>query len=366
MKIKISLLIIILGLLVSPDGFGQPENKAKEVFDLVNMARVTPALFLSTYKKELEACSPQFVKVLEKAQPIQKVIWDKGLELMQKDRLLTGNLNPKYQGKMDGFVLSSSGKGSGFSQLSALHILCQFYTSITDPAHSHLGIYITDSSYAIGWGLSTTINNRKPFFYAVVPDTTNVNFKLLNTAANATYMNAFERDIIREMNFARVYPAVYADIVGKFIEKKSEIWKGLNKDEIEATYELIDQLKKAKPLGLLYPKECLYLAAEKHGLDCKNREFTDHTGSDGSSPFDRIKKFCDGVIGSENIVGTVDGDVRVSVIALLVDDGISNRGHRYNILNPEWKYVGCYFYENKKQEYPQYYILGGCIQNFSK
>jgi len=366
MKLKIPLLIILFVMVVARRGFGQPENKAKEVFDLVNMARVTPTLFLSTYKKELESCSPQFAKVLEKAQPIQKVIWDNGLELMQKELLLTGNLNPQYPGKMDGFVLSTSGNGRGFTNLSAFYLLCHFFTCITDPSRSHFGIYITDSSYAFGWGLSTTMNYRKSFVYPTVPDTTKVNFKLLNTAAYASYMNEFERDIIREMNFARAYPAVYADIVGKHIEKKSEAWKGLNKDEIEATYELINELKKAKPLGLLYPKECLYRAAEKHGLDCKNREFINHTGSDGTSPFDRIKKFCDGAFGSENIVGTIDGNVRASVIALLVDDGISYRGHRYNILCPQWKYAGCYFYVNQKQEYPQYFILGGCIQNFSK
>ena len=35
-------------------------------------------------------------------------------------------------------------------------------------------------------------------------------------------------------------------------------------------------------------------------------------------------------------------EVRESVIILLIDEGIPNRGHRMTLLKPEWKYVACY------------------------
>lgn len=110
------------------------------------------------------------------------------------------------------------------------------------------------------------------------------------------------------------------------------------------------------PSQLLYPKACVYEAAKKHGEDCKSRGFTGHTGSDGSSPFSRISKFCPDLSGNENIVGGRK-NARVLVIQLLIDAGISSRGHRYNMLNPNWEYVGCYGYEGK--------VMYTYIQNFA-
>jgi hypothetical protein len=179
-------------------------------------------------------------------------------------------------------------------------------------------------------------------------------------------MSEFERAMIAEINFARMYPTIYADVVGVYMQEKSESWDGLDKDEFFATEELLEELGNAEPYGLLTPKECVYRAAEKHGLDCEKRGFIDHTGSDDSDPWDRISTYCDGAEGNENIVGTVDNDVRQAVIALLVDSGIASRGHRYNMLDKDWKSVGCYQYIDKVHEYSANFIIGNCIQNYSK
>jgi uncharacterized protein YkwD len=68
-----------------------------------------------------------------------------------------------------------------------------------------------------------------------------------------------------------------------------------------------------------------------------------HTGSDGSSPSDRITKFSPAMsFGSENIAGKYPkGTPRDIVIQLLVDSGIPGYGHRYNLLNPQWTYGAC-------------------------
>jgi uncharacterized protein YkwD len=67
--------------------------------------------------------------------------------------------------------------------------------------------------------------------------------------------------------------------------------------------------------------------------------------------------------GNENIVGgTIKKGVRGMVISLLIDSGISSRGHRYNMLNPEWKYVGCYGYAGEKTAHYTFYNY---IQNFA-
>jgi hypothetical protein len=344
----------------------QSSPQAKEVFELINMARLKPSDFLAKHRESIEECSPQFVKMLETSSPIQKVIWDNGLEVMARQQVLDNNLNPQYPGKMNDFYLSSSGKGGSSAGFASIRLLCNFYTIINDPAASHFAIYMTATGYAFQWGRSKTISSRKPYVYPNKPDSSKVDFAKLHTARDQNYMSEFDRLMIREINFARVYPAVYADIVGFHMMQRSEDWGGLSKDEILATNELIDELKKAKPASLIYPKECLYRAAEKHGLDCKKRGFIDHTGSNGASPFKRIADFCNGVQGNENIVGTVNGNIRSSVIALLVDNGISSRGHRYNMLNRYWNFVGTYSYIEDKQENPKYFITGACIQNFSK
>jgi len=51
-------------------------------------------------------------------------------------------------------------------------------------------------------------------------------------------------------------------------------------------------------------------------------------------------------------------NARVLVIQLLIDAGISSRGHRYNMLNPNWEYVGCYGYEgNSMYTYIQNFAM---------
>jgi len=366
MKSLLTTTITWLLLLVTGSSFSQPTGQAKEVFDLINMARVQPSVFLAKYRAAINECSPQFVKILESATPIAAVKWDAGIEAMQKEIVTKGTLNPTYPGNMDDFYLSSRGSRSSTSSVSveSVKIVCGFYSIMNDPSESHFAIFIQNGSYGFQWGKSKTINNRKPYVYRSIADTSRVDFNMLNTAKNETYMKPFERAMIREVNFARMYPAIYADIVGKYMEQDSRSWQGLTIDQINATNELIKELKSAKPFGLLLPKECVYKAAEKHGNDCKKRGFIDHTGSDGSSPFERIATFC-GSSGNENIVGTIDSDVRGSVISLLVDSGISSRGHRYNMLDPKWKYIGCYSYVDEKQEYPGF-AMGACIQNFSE
>ena len=79
-------------------------------------------------------------------------------------------------------------------------------------------------------------------------------------------------------------------------------------------------------------------------------------GTDDSSPFSRISEYCDGLSGNENMVGG-EGNARSLVMKLLIDSGISSRGHRYNLLNPEWKYVGCAGYESDMWYYIHNYAM---------
>ena len=65
-----------------------------------------------------------------------------------------------------------------------------------------------------------------------------------------------------------------------------------------------------------------------------------HTGTDGSQPWDRISRYGDWTGSSAENIAYGPSSGREVVLQLIVDDGVSNRGHRTNIFNPDFKAVG--------------------------
>ena len=155
----------------------------------------------------------------------------------------------------------------------------------------------------------------------------------------ARYMTAEEIEMVNEINLVRSNPTGYI----KYIEAYKEgVAAGREFGSVATCDELIAELKKTPPLSVLQPTECIYNAAKKHGDDQRPTGSTDHVGTDGSYPWDRVRRECPNMSdGNENLVGG-PSSVRKSVILLLVDDGISNRGHRRTLLKKDWKYVACY------------------------
>ncbi len=335
--------IFILFSIFSYAAVSQPAGKAADIYRLINEARENPQSFLARYRAKINQYEPKFISLLEKSSPISPITWDDELAVNCRQRVY-GTLNPEYGGdnKMCGY---SSGNGSGYFDREALYFVCNSYVHILNEDDAFLGFYIDSKGHAIKWGKSCQAKKYVFEFNGVI-DSSRVDFNRINTASYEIGLNAMDKEMIKEMNFVRQYPRVYASIVAKFLSEESKSWYGINKEEYDAGTELIEELKAMSSVQLLYPKECVYLAAKKHGEDCRKRGFTDHTGSDGSSPFSRISNYCSGMNGNENIVGGRKS-ARILVIQLLIDSGISSRGHRYNMLNPNWKYVGCYGWEGQ-------------------
>lgn len=161
-----------------------------------------------------------------------------------------------------------------------------------------------------------------------------------STRTDANFMTVEERTMVDEINLIRGNPAGYIPFVEAYIADQRK--NGEMGNSISTANELIAQLRKTPKLSTLQPSECVYNAARKHGKEQVRRGDTDHQGSDGSWPWDRVLRECPGYEdGNENLVGGPD-DIRRAVMLLLVDDGISNRGHRTTLLEPKWKYVACY------------------------
>ncbi len=158
--------------------------------------------------------------------------------------------------------------------------------------------------------------------------------------SGSTGMTSEEMQMVNEINLLRSNPVGYIPYVEEYIQYMRT--EGEFGGSIATAQELIDVLRGTPSLSILQPAECVYQAAKKHGQDQLRAGTTNHQGSDGSWPWDRILKECkDFQDGNENLVGG-PSDVRRAVILLVVDDGIPNRGHRETLLNPHWKYVACY------------------------
>lgn len=198
----------------------------------------------------------------------------------------------------------------------------------------------------------------------------------LNTAANCAYMKPTEREMIAEINLLRSNPPAYVKFLqpllaeaqsilrregkgqksyaltrtttvrkGKKTEQVDTTWNYINQEEVAALESLIKDLTNSKQLSILQPDSGIYLAVKHFAADQDQHEWNlSHTGSDGSQPWDRIRKFSPRMrTGNENIAGKFPLPTpRQVVIQLLIDSGIPGYGHRYNLLNPQWTHVACF------------------------
>ena len=175
----------------------------------------------------------------------------------------------------------------------------------------------------------------------------------LDTARSLDYLSTVEKDVVLEMNKARSNPSLYAELYIAPRAKKfdGKLYNGslLTSEGAAVVNECVSYMKKLQPLSVFAPEKGLSLAAQQHSsTQCETAQ-TGHTGVDGSTPFTRIEKYGSYRTAGENIsYGSKSG--RDIVVQFLVDDGVSNRGHRKNILNKDFSSTGV-GYANKHKAY---------------
>ena len=174
---------------------------------------------------------------------------------------------------------------------------------------------------------------------------------MLDTARNADYLSTVEKDVILEMNKARTNPSLYAElyITPRIKKFDGKVYNGtlMTNEGVAVVNECISYMKKAKALPVLNPEKGLSLAARQHSSTQGETNQTGHTGVDGSTPFTRIEKYGTYKTAGENIsYGAMSG--RDIVVQLLIDDGVSSRGHRKNIMNKDFSSSGVGFTKKHK------------------
>lgn len=201
--------------------------------------------------------------------------------------------------------------------------------------------------------------------------------KKLNTAAGASYMKDNEKEMVLEINKLRSNPGKFTEYLNPYLVKArynlqkygkgqksysltstyttdyttggnkqvikvDTTWHFINEEEVKAIESLIAELKAMKSLSILRPSKGIYNAAKKHALDQIPTGTMNHLGTDGSWPWDRIKKYAPEMEeGNENIACGENKALEV-VIQLLIDSGIPGYGHRKTLVNPKWTHCACY------------------------
>jgi len=171
--------------------------------------------------------------------------------------------------------------------------------------------------------------------------------RIIPGLATANYA-ALEHGVIDELNEARTHPQAYASS----LERELQYYQGTlfrrpgdetalqTREGTAAVREAIRVLRSTRPLPALALAEGMTLAARDHVKDQAPRGLMNHKGTDGTMAWDRVSRYGDWTAKiSENMTfGPATAHDVVS--ALLIDDGIPDRGHRKNILDPEVSVVG--------------------------
>lgn len=170
----------------------------------------------------------------------------------------------------------------------------------------------------------------------------------LNTAKDSVYMNQLEQQVILELNKVRSNPKQYAE---DYLQELRTAFSGKlytypgqdpvrSQEGIRPLEECIEVLNRTEPISIIKPTEGLAKAAAELVADQQKNGGIGHISRNRSTPQKRIEKYGDWDICSAEDISYGSFEARQIVIALLIDDGVPDRGHRKNVLNPCSHYAG--------------------------
>ncbi len=188
----------------------------------------------------------------------------------------------------------------------------------------------------------------------------------LSTAADAEFLDSLEKDVILHLNMARTDPARYAH---DFIEPRMEYFTGvmyreheepslITREGAEAVEECVSDMEDTDPMNPLLISEDITPAALDHALDLSMTGETGHIGSDRSDLSGRLERYGQWLISIGEVISYGPATGREIVVGLLIDDGVSDRGHRTIVLNPYFMLVGI-----AVEEHPAYGNI--CVIDFA-
>lgn len=194
------------------------------------------------------------------------------------------------------------------------------------------------SSSVVGQGVLTL--RDKPFEYTVAIDS--ALYKSISASKAFSLLSKPEQESLYWVNYFRQSPRRFWNTVMKefllqFPEAKSSYTRSLE----------ADILKGPQSFSLLAPDSGLIMMAATHAFDLKKRNgIISHTSSVGKTFVQRIQAAGRYTCGAENIFNGSFNALK-SLIALLIDQGVPDKGHRLNLLDPKFQLIGISFISYK-------------------
>lgn len=167
-------------------------------------------------------------------------------------------------------------------------------------------------------------------------------------AAAPASADDFEREVIAEINAARTDPQGAArdlrQLRSRYGRDNSYALPGsetliMTREGVRALDEAIAFLDRQPRLPPLDASPLLARAAADHSDEQRRSGATGHASASGATPSDRVVARGGGRYVAETIAYGA-GDPFDVVVQLIVDDGVSDRGHRKVIFDPALRFAG--------------------------
>jgi len=157
-----------------------------------------------------------------------------------------------------------------------------------------------------------------------------------------------EQAVVRELTKIRRFPKEYAKYLRALgLRFQGSLWRLRDHVPIRtqegqrAVLEAAEFLEQVAPIpGVLAFSEGLHDAAREHVLEQGPTGRTGHAGAGGSGPRERVLRHGepDSLVGE--VINYGEETPRMTVIQLVIDDGVPDRGHRKAIFNGKFQVAG--------------------------
>ncbi len=196
------------------------------------------------------------------------------------------------------------------------------------------------------------------FFLIANDNSSDLLLPLNDGITTSEFLSELELEVVKELNLARTNPKQYAEYLkeykkyynGMYLEIPGKV-RLVTNEGVKAVDEAINALLSYSPLKPLKISKGISLAAKDHVNDLGSKGTTGHTGSDGSSPFTRMNRYGKWENTAGENIDYGNNEARYIIFSLIIDDGVSSRGHRKNIFESRFNVVGVACGAHKKYSY---------------
>lgn len=161
--------------------------------------------------------------------------------------------------------------------------------------------------------------------------------KKANTASDAVFLTEKEKQVVFYLNLVRIDPRLFSST---YLKKYLDSTKIQN----QYTKSLKKTLENTPAMGILQPQSDLSKIAKEHAIQFGKQSKTGH--GNFSERIKNVRQKYGQYLGENCDYG--NHTPLEIVIRLLIDENVKGLGHRENILDPKYKYVGVAIQPHKK------------------